>query len=137
MGLGKAHRSKRYMDWLRENTVRCQRCSASDPDQFCHPYKRRPWGGGTSQKASDFGGLMLDGLCHLIETEKQSEAWPGLITGRDAGKRVQVKITLPIRDLLALQNLSQYAEHLDPGVDLFAEVFEYVLPRITELEGEQ
>ena len=146
MGLGTAHRSKQYIDWLRSAKDRCQRCGANLHEherymdqsyaQFCHPPKRRPWGGGMSQKASDFGGLMMDGVCHRIETDHPSEAWPVRAKGRDSAKRIVVDITFPIRDLLAMQNLIEYAEHLDPGVDLRAEVLEYALERIIELEGE-
>ena len=87
-----------------------------------------------SQKASDFGGLMLDHICHQIETDKQVEAWPTRAKGRDSAKRIVVDITFPVRDLLALQNLVEYGEHLDPGVDLFAEVIEHILTRVVELE---
>lgn len=86
------------------------------------------------QKASDYSGLMEDAICHAIETDKAGKAWPTTVRGVDHGKTVNVKITLPIRDVLALQNLCEYAEHLDPGVDLFAEAMECVLPRIVELE---
>ena len=124
------------MDWLRENKRKCQRCSGGFATQFCHPPKRRPWSGGTSQKASDLGGLMLDPLCHQIETEKPGTAWPEKVVAQDWRRTVNLTITLPTRDLLAIQNLVEYAEHLDPGTDLWAEIGEYALDRIVELEGE-
>ena len=144
MGLGKAHRSRAFMDWLRENRDRCQRCGANLHEhdqymdqswaQFCHGRKVRPFGGGTSQKASDYSGLMEDAICHAIETNKTGKAWPTTVRGVDHGKTINVKITLPIRDIMVVQNLVEYAEHLDPGIDLWAEMLEYGLDRLEELE---
>lgn len=132
----KAYRSKRFMDWLRDRYRVCQK-TGYDPFehpaelQFCHPPRRRPWIGKVfntwspgKEKASDLGGLMLTPEVHEQETRRPADTW-----GTHRG--------LPERDIISVGNLVAYAEHLDPGSNLWAEGIEWMQARVKELEDEQ
>lgn len=127
----KAYRSKRFMDWARERYQVCQKTGRSGRLEFAHPPRRRPWIGKVGntwspgkEKASDLGGLMLAPEVHEQETRHPATTW-----GTHRG--------LPERDVISVGNLVAYAEHLDPGTDLWAEGVEWMQNRTKELEDEQ
>lgn len=102
-----------YRYWIRMNREICQvpGCSRK-ADQFCHGPKIRPYGGGMGQKATDLSGLMQCWKCHYKETnEGFHEIWE----------------TRHRRDLVLLQTLADYAEYLDAGIDLIADVMDTAL----------
>lgn len=117
--LRKTPRSKRFMNWLFITFDHCQRCSVARARDIAHPPKRRPWGGGTGLKASDLGSLRLCRECHDLELA-ESFAW-----------------SEGARDLIAILNLSKYAETLDPSVNLLAELGEKAQLRVILLEADQ
>jgi len=61
---------------------------------------------------------MLCPSCNQAESDNPAGAWL-----RD-----------PERNVLVIENLIAYAEYLDPGVDLEAEMMEWVQEKIAELE---
>jgi len=113
----KPHRSKNFISWLRDNFKICQRCGAQATD-FAHPPKRRPWGGGISQKASDLGGIRLCRSCH---DDDNAASWG---TERFLNRR----------NIISLSNLAQYMEYLDPGCDLFADIMQYAQELVHQTE---
>ena len=118
----KTIRSIRFLNFLVDETEECQRCKTFDMYKRAaekgHPPKRRPWGGGMGQKASDLGSLHLCDMCHRLEHSNPIGAWNHCD-----------------RDDLALQNLIRYAEHLDPSIDLRSELLERAQVRVIQLEG--
>jgi hypothetical protein len=67
---------------------------------------------------SDFGGLRLCRACNQLESDDPWGAWP------DPRER----------DRICLQNLIAYVAYLDPGINLEAEILEWVQERIAGLE---
>jgi len=122
-----AWRSQAYRDFLRDHITWCQRCGAAGPTEEAHGPRRRPWIGmvhGTfspgREKASDFSILRECHACNMLESDDPRGAWP------DPRER----------DRIALQNLIAYVAHLDPGINLEAEILEWVQERVAEMETE-
>ncbi len=130
----RAYRSERYLNWLEGQHTRCQR-SGNDGVEKAHPPRRRPWIGEVepgrfspgNEKASDFGTLMLNTTVH--KAEHASKIGPDKVWG--SGARI-----IPKRDVVAVSNMVEYAEHLDPGTNLWAEMCEWAQARIVEMEAE-
>ena len=129
----KAHRSKRYCDWLR---IRFRVSQYPGPftlkaEDLSHPPRHRPWIGEISpgrfapgkEKGSDYGCLMLAHIQNMRESASDKLVWPTFYGN------------LPERDIIALSNLCYYVEEeLDPGINLFAEMLEWTQKRVKELE---
>lgn len=102
-----------YKSWLPLNREICQvpGCMKA-AEQFCHSQKQRPYGGGTGLKPNDLGAVMECQPHHYKEhNDGFYEVWE----------------TRHVRDLIVLRNLAEYAEYLDPGIDLIADVMESAL----------
>lgn len=124
----KAYRSKRYCQFLIDTVRACQRSGITDAKlDLSHPSRRRPWIGKVGEtfspgkeKGSDYGCLILSHGVNLGESD-------GGIHWKEIGG-------LSERDIISVGNLVAYAEHLDPGTDLWAEGVEWMQARVKELE---
>ena len=118
-------RSQAYREYLRDHITRRQRCGAAGPTEEAHGPRRRPWIGmqnGTWSpghgKTSDFGILRECHACNMLESDDPRGAW---MEPRE-------------RDRICLQNLIAYVSHLDSGINLEAEILEWVQERMAEFE---
>jgi len=117
----RAYRSQKFLWWLKGRFRTCQHCGKAG-NEAAHPRKKRPWGGGMGQKGSDYGVLIECGPCNAAESFGTNIKW-GTYRFLDE------------RDIASLGNLCLYVEEeLDPGIDLFAEVLEFAVERVRELE---
>ena len=111
----RVYRSAGYLDRIRHEQ-QCWVCGCwveqADP---MHGRKSRPYGGGMSQKASDYSCLPGCRECHSTEPENKGhlqEPW----------------------DIDVLRRLRDYAMELDPGRDLLWEALEYVQAEVAQME---
>jgi len=127
----KAHRSEKYRIWLRRRFPQSQYKDTERAEDLSHPHRVRPWIGEVSpgrfgpgtEKASDYGSLMLTHLENMRECGSDKLIWPWLYGN------------IPERDLIAVSNLVWYVEEeLDPGINLWAEMVEWAQKRVKELE---